>query len=355
MPIPVKSLNILSISLLLLVCAGNAFPQEAPAAKPKTAASATADEVIPPADPNALFPAVVARVDGQAILGRDLERMVRAQLATIGSLEWNKLREDYRGQLVLNSINTLINSKLMFMKAVATGLKATDAEVQEEMQKISKSFRSDAEMNIALANQHTDRASLEKELYQTLAISKYIEENITKKVSVTDEEVAKYYSSNPTQFQHGELSRVSHILIQPASDTPEQDSLAKQRAEALLARAQKGEDFAKLARENSMDASASQGGDIGFYSKENVTPEFADALSMPTGSTRIVKTNAGYHVVKITEKKQEGLYTLDEIKTQLAEMLKSQKAEVELTKLVNQLRNEAKIEILIPAGQPLKP
>ena len=167
--------------------------------------------------------------------------------------------------------------------------------------------------------------------------------------------MAKYYSSNPTQFQHGELSRVSHILIQPASDTPEQDSLAKQRAEALLARAQKGEDFAKLARENSMDASASQGGDIGFYSKENVTPEFADALSMPTGSTRIVKTNAGYHVVKITERKQEGLYTLDEIKTQLAEMLKSQKAEVELTKLVNQLRNEAKIEILIPAGQPLKP
>ena len=130
-----KSLNIFSMSLLLLVSAGNAFPQESPAAaKPKTAASATEDEVIPPAEPYALFPAVVARVDGQAILGRDLERMVRAQLATIGSPEWNKLREDYRGQLVLSSINTLVNSKLIFMKA-ATGLTATDAEVQEEMQR----------------------------------------------------------------------------------------------------------------------------------------------------------------------------------------------------------------------------
>ena len=158
----------------------NAFLRKRPA-KPKTAASATADEVIPPADPNALFPAVVARVDGQAILGRDLERMVRAQLATISSPEWNKLREDYRGQLVLNSINTLINSKLMFMKAVATGLKATDAEVQEEMQKISKSFRSDAEMNIALANQHTDRASLEKELYQTLAISNTLKRTLPRR------------------------------------------------------------------------------------------------------------------------------------------------------------------------------
>jgi peptidyl-prolyl cis-trans isomerase C len=69
----------------------------------------------------------------------------------------------------------------------------------------------------------------------------------------------------------------------------------------------------------------------------------------------LVKTQAGYHVIKVTDKKKEGLSTLEEVKPQLTEFLKNQKAQAELTQLVNQLRDQAKIEILIPSGQPLKP
>ena len=85
------------------------------------------------------------------------------------------MREEYRGQLVLNSITSLINLNLIYQKALASGVKATDAQVQEELQRISKSFKNDAEMNIFLASQQMDRASMEKELYQTIAINKYIE------------------------------------------------------------------------------------------------------------------------------------------------------------------------------------
>jgi len=256
----------------------------------------------------------------------------------------------------MDSLTTLISSKLIYDKAVAGGIKATDAEVQTEMQKIAKSFQSDAEMNSALASQNTDRATLEKNLYQTVVISKYVDENVNKKVAVTQEELAKYYSEHAAEFQHPDIVRTSQILIQPAGTTTEQDALARQRAEALLARIKKGEDFAKLARENSVDASASQGGDIGFYSKDALSPEYGEAaFSLPVGSVKLIKSQYGYHIIKVTEKKKEGLSTLDEVKEQLTAFLKNQKVQADLAKLVNQLRDQAKVEILIPAGQPLKP
>lgn len=331
-----------------------AQPESESSSKPQ--AKAAEDENPSEADSSALFPAVVARVNGKAISGRELERVVRRQLMPLGNPEWKNLREDYRGQLVAEGLGVLINSKLLYEKAVASGVKATDLEVQAELQKIAKNFKSDAEMNIALASELTDRATLEKDLYESVALSKYVEDNVNSKITVTQEEMAKYYSSNPAQFQHPDIVRTSHILIQPAGDTAEQDALAKKRAEALLARAKKGEDFAKLAKENSMDASASQGGDVGFASKENLNSEYANAaFSLPVGGLALVKTQAGYHVIKVTEKKKEGLSTLEEIKPQLTEFLKNQKAQAELTQLVNQLRDQAKIEILIPSGQPLKP
>jgi hypothetical protein len=153
-------LNIMSIikiaapGLLLLIFAGLSFsqtpgktqtappqtgsPGSAPAAKPQTQSEEA--DVIPPAEPNAIFPAVIAKVDGKAIPGRDLEVIIRRELASIGNPEWKNLRDDYRGQLTLSGLTSLINTNLLYQKALASGIKATDAEVQAEIQRIAKSY-----------------------------------------------------------------------------------------------------------------------------------------------------------------------------------------------------------------------
>lgn len=371
MPITVKSLIKITVSGFLLLSIGLCFPQtqskapQAPKAAPAASASgqnagaqakSAEEEVIPPAAPNAIFPAVVARVNGKAILGRDLEEAVRRDLTSIGNPEWKNLREDYRGQLTLTHVTALINSKLLYQKAVASGMSVTDAEVEAEMQNVAKSYKNDAEFNAALASQNIDRSVLKKNLYETLVMSKYVDEAINNKIVVTQEELSKFYTTNPAQFNHPDIVRTSHILISPAGNTPEQDTIAKERAESLLARLKKGEDFARLARENSVDASASQGGDLGYGSKESMDPEYSEAaFSLPVGGIKLVKTQFGYHILKVTEKKKEGLATLEEVKAELTDFLKNQKAQSELNKLVNELRNVAKIDLLIPAGQPLNP
>ncbi|HYK90643.1 MAG TPA: peptidylprolyl isomerase [Acidobacteriota bacterium] len=353
---------------LFLVSTGVGHAQSSPQKTPPKSSTAPAqaakeaakepEEVIPSPGPDALFPAVVARVNGKAVLGRDLEQRIQAELATIGSPAWKNLREDYRQQLTGQSLGSLIANELLYQRATEAGIKASDTEVQVEFAKVAKTFASDAEMNMQLANRGLDRAALNKELARSLVVAKYVQENITKKIVVSPVDAQQYYSAHTEEFRHPDLVRTSHILILvPAAATEDQNRTARQRAEALLERARKGEDFAKLAKENSMDGSASQGGDIGFVPKGRLAPEYEQAaFSLPVGGiSDVVRTQFGYHVIKVTEIKKEGISTLDEIRSDLIEFMKNQRAQSELGKHVSDLQTKAKIEIYIPVGTPQAP
>ncbi len=329
----------------------SAAPSAAPAnsqAKPERSKQTA------PAAAKGMFPAVVAKVNGDEILGSDLEELVRAELNVIGNPEWNKLRGEYRSELTLGRMNLLINSKLLYQQAAAAGTKATDAEVQAELDQIKKSYKSEAEMMESLARQNMDLSSLKKSVSENLTTSKYVEREIGKDFPVSEEELAKYYSGNSDEFRHPDIVRTSHILIRPAGDSLEQDAAAKKQAEGIYARIKKGEDFAKLARENSADSSASRGGDVGFTARESLPPEYADAaFSLPVGEIRIVRTPIGYHIMKVVDRKSQGTYSLEDVKQQLTDFLKNQKYQEQLNKLIERIREKAKIEILITAKEIL--
>jgi parvulin-like peptidyl-prolyl isomerase len=330
-------------------------PASAAKSKAKPAEAKSDEEAIPPVAPNAIFPAVVAMANGKPIFGRDLEIAIRQELATIGSPEWKDLREEYKGQLTQTKLFSLVNTNLIYQKAVESGVKATDAEVQAELQKMSKAFKDNAEMDAELAKKMMNRALLERNVLQSLTVSKYMEENIDKKSKMSPQEVAKFYADNPERFDHPNLVRLSLLLI-AAGETRDKDALAKKRAEELLARVGKGEDFAKLAKENSADQSAAQGGDIHYRSKNGLDPQYADAaFSLPVGSVKMVKLSDGYLIFKVTDKKKEGKWTLEEVKQNFTEELDKLKSQTESTKLINRLRDQGNVEFLIPYGQPLEP
>ena len=302
-----------------------------------------------------LFPDVVARVNGEEISGRELEEELSGEMAAMGNPEWKNLREDYRGNLVYNLVTGLINTKLMYEDAVTSGISVSDEEVQDEYLRVAKTFKNEEEMKAFLADQDLSTEKMIENIHRALLVSKYVDEVIGSKVAVTPEEMEKYYSDNPDQFRHPDVVRTSHILV-PAGKNQEEDTLAKQRIEDLMARVTKGEDFALLAREHSSSPSASRGGDIGYASRDMLPAEYAEAaFSLPIGEARIVKTQQGYFIVKVTGKKKEGKATFEEAEDQLAEYLKNEKVQQELHRKINQLRDAADIEILIPSGVPLEP
>ncbi|MBN2241371.1 MAG: peptidylprolyl isomerase [Acidobacteria bacterium] len=302
-----------------------------------------------------LFPDVVATVNGAPVSGRDLETAVSREMASMGNPEWKSLREEYRGDLVYNLVTNLINTKLLYAEAVAGGIFISDSEVQDEYLKVAGRFKNDKEMKAYMAGQNIDNDQMIRDIHSAMVISKYIDEAIRSGIMVTEGEMEKFYSENPDQFRYPDLVRTSHIMI-AAGKNQKEEALAKQRIDDLMARVGRGEDFAALAREHSMSPSASQGGDIGYSARDNLPAEYADAaFSLPVGDARVVKTQEGHFIVKVTGKKKAGTASLDESKERLAEFLLNEKIQGALHKKINQLRDAAEIEILIPAGAPLEP
>ena len=166
------------------------------------------------------------------------------------------------------------------------------------------------------------------------------------KVAVSDAQLKAYYedqkTKTPERFIQPEQRQVSHILL--TVPTPKDDAAVKAKAEAILKRAQSGEDFAKLAKEFSQDpGSAQQGGDLGFSERKAWAPPFADAaFSMKVGEIRgPVKTQFGYHILKLAAIRPATVKTFEQSKQDLETEYRRSEAEKLFNNAQDQLADAA--------------
>jgi peptidyl-prolyl cis-trans isomerase D len=177
----------------------------------------------------------------------------------------------------------------------------------------------------------------------------YVEINVADlaaKLTVSDAQLQAFFAEqktkNPDAYTQGERRRVSHILIQ-VSD-PKDDAAAKAKAEGILKRVEAGEDFAKLAKEFSQDpGSAQQGGDLGWSERKAWVPAFADAaFSMKVGEIRgPVKTQFGYHILKLDGVQDATTKTFEESRSDLEAEYRRNEAERRFNDLQDQLADAA--------------
>ena len=157
--------------------------------------------------------------------------------------------------------------------------------------------------------------------------------DIAKGISVSDEDISTYYQDNIASFTQAEQRRVSHILIEFTEGDSNSEATAKTQAETVLARIEKGEDFATLAKELSNDTfSGENGGDLDFLEPGVMEPSFDDAayaLTAVGDMTELVKTSFGYHVIKLTELKKQVIQNLADVKTELQAKVSNDKAQEE--------------------------
>ncbi len=166
------------------------------------------------------------------------------------------------------------------------------------------------------------------------------------KVKVDDAQLKSFYdeqlAKTPERFKQEEQRRVSHILLSVAD--PKEDAAVKTKAEGLLKRAQAGEDFAKLAKEFSQDpGSAAQGGDLGLSERKVYVSEFADAAwKMKEGEIAgPVKTQFGYHILKLNGIQPASTKTFEQAKSELVAEYKHGEAERLYNKVADDLQDAA--------------
>jgi peptidyl-prolyl cis-trans isomerase C len=176
----------------------------------------------------------------------------------------------------------------------------------------------------------------------------------TGKAALTDGAMRKVYDDAIKQMPEEQEVRARHILIRAAASDEKAGKAAEEKIKAILVRLNKGEDFAKLATELTEDPSGkANGGDLGFFGKEQMVPEFSvAAFALEPGKfSEPVKTQFGWHVLKVEEKRKKPVPGFDDVKSQI-EAFVVRKAQAEL---VTKLREGAKVERLDKPAAADKP
>jgi peptidyl-prolyl cis-trans isomerase D len=160
------------------------------------------------------------------------------------------------------------------------------------------------------------------------------------KVVVPAADVERAYNSNIDQYSTPEQVRASHILFKTEG---KDDAAVKAKAEEVLKQARSGADFAELAKKYSEDeSSAKNGGDLDYFSKGRMVPEFDQvAFTLQPGQiSDLVKTQFGYHIIKVVDKKAASTKTLADVRQQITDQLAYERAQAEAADLAQKLQKE---------------
>src|SRR5919204_5025157 len=196
---------------------------------------------------------------------------------------------------------------------------------------------SDAEVASYFDAHKTDFRIPEKRKIRYLLIDV---EALRAKINVPPADIERAYNNNIDQYTTPEQVRASHILLKTEG---KDDATVKARAEEILKQAKSGADFAELAKKYSEDdASAKQGGDLDYFGKGRMVPEFDQAVfSMEPGTiSDLVKTQYGYHIIKLVDKKPSTTRTLPEVRQQIADQLAYERAQAQAADMAQAVENE---------------
>ncbi|HHV38910.1 MAG TPA: foldase [Tepidimicrobium sp.] len=256
---------------------------------------------------------VVAKVDGEAITKDQL---------------YDQLVEQ-NGEQVLNS---LISEKIIELELKKQKIKIGKEEVKEELEKLKEQHGGEEGLNMMIMQYGMDMEDLENNIAMNLKLKKLLGPEI----DISEEEMLDYYEENKEAFGEAEQVKARHILVE-----------TEEEAKEISKELESGGDFAKLAKKHSLDeASKESGGDLGFFGKGEMVKEFEkSAFSLkPNEISDPVKTDHGYHIIEVLEKKEAKIPSYKDVKDDIEDILLQQKISMEYGSWYQKKLEEYKVE-----------
>jgi peptidyl-prolyl cis-trans isomerase C len=332
---------------------------EAKAEVPETKPAAPEAKVMV-AEPNAGKVAaedngIAATVNGIVIKDADVDAKVSTYMERMAAQIPPNMVEQYRTQIRGQALESMIVEQLLAEQVKKMGISITDKDVNDKLNEIIAAQPGGMTMEsfkAMLAAQGQSFDVVKGQIKKTLGYEKLL--GI---VEVNDAEAKAFYDENKEDFNKPEQVKASHILVKVApTATPEEKTAAKAKIDGLLKQVKGGGDFAALAKENSDDpGSKIMGGDLGFFDRNTMVKEFADtAFAMKVGQvSNVVETQYGYHIIKVTDRKEGGLTSFDKAKADIVRSLQDKKKNELFRQLIEKVKAGAKIEY--PPGKEPKP
>lgn len=277
---------------------------------------------------------LVAKVDGEGITMEEFEseyevykRMYEQQLGEDAMSQTGEGGKTLGEELKGNIVEKLIMERLVAKDAKNMNIVVTDEEIKEQMDQYIAIVEEQEKFDEFLEANKLTKEFLKENLKKDLLFNKH-NEAFLKDVKITDEEIENYFNSNKEDLV---VVKASHILVKSEED-----------GKKVIDKLNAGEAFASVAATESIDSSSAvQGGNLGYFKKGTYVNEFEQAaFALKVGETsKLVKTEVGYHVIKIEDRKD----TLETLKDDIILVLKDDK----YLEKIQSLRDSAKVKIFL--------
>ena len=298
-----------------------------------------------------VFDKVVARINSEIITLSSVEEkseLLRNQYERSSSTTISEK------ELLGEALNIIIEEKLQAQEGEKRGMVVDEASVDAALKNISdKNGLDEGQLEEMLEREGKTLSSFRNHIREQIMVSKVSRYEMSNRVKVSDKEINKYYRSHQKEFWKDSQRHARHILFIVESGASEKNRKEKfDQAKKILNEIREGGDFINIAREYSEDVSSSNGGDLGFITRGKMVVEFESAVfSLREGQVSdIVKTEYGYHIIKVEKILAGKTLTLKESKDRITKLLSAQKSKEGYKNWMSELKKAAFIEVSLFSG-----
>ena len=295
------------------------------------------------------LPEIVAQVNGDKVTREVFVRSfsnLKNQMQSIGRSVTSENIEAVKRNL----LDSIINTELLYQESENKKTKVNEEEIIAEYAQIRSQFQTEEDFNKSLSHELYTADELKMEIRKGKMINALLKADVYGETNVSEDDARKYYDANSEQYSQPEAVRARHILIMLEQNA---DSEAVAKAEKQMEEIQKkqgeGVSFEELAKQYSEGPSAAQGGDLGYFPRGAMVPEFDKAVfALKTGEVSdVVRTQFGLHLIKKEDRREAGIRKFAEVKAAVLNMLQMQARRKVLETYVSKLREKAEIKTFI--------
>jgi peptidyl-prolyl cis-trans isomerase SurA len=245
-------------------------------------------------------------------------------------------------------LDQLVNQKLMEQMIARYDISASDLEVNTAIEDVKRQNDiTQAELEEALKREGITREEYRNQVRKQIQRTKLMHRQVRTPSRFSDEDARTYYQNHPETFEMRQQVLVRHILIPTMPNASQEEvATARKKSQKALAQINGGADMGALAKKVSAGPTASEGGSLGWIQRGDTVPDFEEAIfSLKKGETSgIVKTNIGFHIIRVEDEKSARKVPFDEVKSGIKRRMAQEEIEDEFEEWLEKLRQNAYIE-----------
>lgn len=290
---------------------------------------------------------VIARVNDDVITLSELNSELaglRLELQRVWS--GKQLEEEFQKRKA-SVLDNLIQAKILYQRAKEMGFCTNvEPEVSAYIQNVMKEhkFQSMEEFGKVLNGQGTSLEAFRENIAKSICVNRLVGQFVHSKITITTEEIEKYYKEHIAEFTKPEEIDLSEIAFRTEGKNEQE---VENQARDVLQKARNGADFSELAKQYSQGPTASTGGSLGTFKQGTMDPEIEKvAFSLKEGGVSdLIRTKYGFQILKVNKKTTASATPLSEVKPKIQEVIYARKFQPELERFVKKIKEESYIYI----------